>query len=40
LHEAFLLLGALTILSTVVFRSLRSGDGDDVTEHKSLHAGG
>jgi EmrB/QacA subfamily drug resistance transporter len=40
IHEAFLLLGALTIVSTIVFRSLRSGDGDDVSQHKALHAGG
>jgi EmrB/QacA subfamily drug resistance transporter len=40
LHEAFLLLGALTIVSTIVFRRLRSGDGDDVSQHKVLHAGG
>jgi EmrB/QacA subfamily drug resistance transporter len=40
LHEAFLLLGALTILSTIVFRTLRSGDGEDVSQHKALHAGG
>jgi MFS family permease len=40
IHKAFLLLGALTIFSTIVFRSLRSGDGDDVSQHKSIHAGG
>jgi EmrB/QacA subfamily drug resistance transporter len=40
IHKAFLLLGALTILSTIVFRSLRSDDGDDVSQHKSIHAGG
>ena len=40
IHEAFLLLGALTIFSTIVFRSLRAGDGDDVSQHKGLHAGG
>jgi hypothetical protein len=39
LHRAFLLLGALTILSTFVFRSLRSGDGDDVSRHKAIHSG-
>jgi MFS family permease len=38
IHEAFLLLGTLTILSTIVFRSLRSGDGDDVSQHKAVHA--
>jgi len=40
LHEAFLLLGALTIGSTIVFRSLQRGDGDDVSQHKALHASG
>jgi len=40
IHKAFLLLGALTILSTIVFRRLRSGDGDDVSQHKAIHAGG
>ena len=39
LHEAFLLLGALTILSTIVFSGLRSGDGADVSQHKAIHAG-
>jgi EmrB/QacA subfamily drug resistance transporter len=40
IHKAFWLLGVLTILSTIVFRSLRSGDGDDVSQHKALHTGG
>jgi len=40
IHEAFLLLGTLTIVSTIVFRSLRAGDGDDVSQHKALHSGG
>jgi MFS family permease len=39
LHRAFLLLGALTILSTFVFSSLRSGDGDGVSRHKAIHSG-
>jgi EmrB/QacA subfamily drug resistance transporter len=39
LHRAFLLLGGLTILSTLVFRILRSGDGDDVSRHKAVHSG-
>jgi len=39
LHKAFLLLGALTILSTFVFRSLQAGDGDDVARHKAIHSG-
>jgi EmrB/QacA subfamily drug resistance transporter len=40
IHEALTALGILTIVSTVVFRSLRSGDGDDVSQHKALHPGG
>jgi EmrB/QacA subfamily drug resistance transporter len=38
-HEALVALGILTIVSTVVFRSLKSGDGGDVSQHKALHAG-
>jgi EmrB/QacA subfamily drug resistance transporter len=40
IHQALIALGILTILSTIVFRSLRSGDGDDVSMHKVLHPGG
>jgi MFS family permease len=40
IHKALIALGMLTILSTIVFRSLRSGDGDDVSLHKVLHPGG
>src|SRR5271155_1479861 len=40
IHKALVALGILTILSTIVFRSLRSGDGDDVSQHKVLHPGG
>ena len=40
IHKAFLLLGALTIVSTIVFRTLKAGDGDDVSQHKALHTGG
>jgi EmrB/QacA subfamily drug resistance transporter len=39
-HEAFLVLGALTILSTIVFRELRSGDGDAVSSHEPIHMHG
>jgi predicted MFS family arabinose efflux permease len=39
-HLAFLVLGGLTILSTVVFRVLRSGDGGKISQHKVLHPGG
>ena len=40
IHKALIALGILTILSTTVFRSLRSGDGDDVSLHKVLHPEG
>jgi EmrB/QacA subfamily drug resistance transporter len=40
IHKALIALGTLTIVSTIVFRSLRSGDGDDVSLHKVLHHGG
>jgi hypothetical protein len=33
-HQAFLVLGALTILSTLIFSGLKSGDGDAVSLHK------
>jgi len=33
IHRAFLVLGALTIVSTLVFRQLRPGDGDNVSQH-------
>jgi EmrB/QacA subfamily drug resistance transporter len=35
IHLAMLLLGALTIVSTIVFIELRSGDGDAVSRHKA-----
>jgi EmrB/QacA subfamily drug resistance transporter len=37
-HRAFLVLGAMTILSTIVFRGLKKGDGDAVSQRKDLHA--
>jgi predicted MFS family arabinose efflux permease len=40
LHKALLSLGALTILSTIVFRSLKSGDGGVVSQQKAVHPGG
>ncbi len=40
IHQGFLLLGVLTILSTVVFGGLKDEDGDSVSRHKpSLPAG-
>jgi hypothetical protein len=40
IHKALIALGVLTIMSTSVFRSLKAGDGDDVSQHKVLHPGG
>jgi EmrB/QacA subfamily drug resistance transporter len=39
IHQAFLALGAFTILSTIVFTKLKAGDGANVSQHKVLHAG-
>jgi hypothetical protein len=40
IHQAFFVLGALTVLSTIVFRELKSDDGEAVSQHKMLtHAG-
>jgi len=38
-HRAFFVLGAMTILSTIVFWELKSGDGDAVSQRTDLHAG-
>jgi EmrB/QacA subfamily drug resistance transporter len=40
IHKALIALGLLTIASTVVFRGLKSGDGDDVSQHKVLTPAG
>jgi EmrB/QacA subfamily drug resistance transporter len=37
IHKALIALGVLTVLSTIVFYSLKSGDGDDVSLHKVVH---
>jgi hypothetical protein len=37
IHRAFLVLGAMTILSTTVFSELKSADGESVSQHKLLH---
>jgi hypothetical protein len=39
LHQAFLALGAFTILSTLVFSRLRPGDGSNETRQKDIHLG-
>jgi len=40
IHKAVIALGILTILSTIVFRSLKRGDGDDVSLHEVVHPEG
>jgi hypothetical protein len=40
IHEALYVLGGLTILSTIVFSGLKSGDGDQVSQQKVAHHGG
>jgi EmrB/QacA subfamily drug resistance transporter len=40
IHEALFVLGGLTIVSTIVFHSLRHGDGDTVNQPKIFHPGG
>jgi hypothetical protein len=40
IHKALIALGILTIVSTIVFHILKSGDGDDVSMHEVLHPGG
>ena len=35
IHLALLALGALTMVSTMVFKELKSGDGDAVSRHKA-----
>jgi EmrB/QacA subfamily drug resistance transporter len=39
LHRAFLMLGVFTVLSTVVFSRLRSGDGVAETRQRDIHLG-
>jgi hypothetical protein len=40
IHKTLIALGILTVLSTIVFCGLKSGDGDDVSLHKVLHPAG
>ncbi|MGH7782402.1 MAG: DHA2 family efflux MFS transporter permease subunit [Candidatus Binatia bacterium] len=35
-HQAFIMLGGLTLLSTLVFRELKSNDGENVSQHKVI----
>jgi hypothetical protein len=39
IHKGFLVLGGMTVLSTIVFRELKSGDGDAVSQQKAVHHG-
>ena len=39
IHLAFFVLGGMTLLSTVVFRSLKADDGDTVSQKKDMHGG-
>jgi len=40
IHQAFLVLGGWTILSAIVFRELKTDDGNIVSLHKALpHVG-
>lgn len=39
IHRAFFVLGAMTILSTIVFRELKRGDGEAISQRKELHVG-
>jgi MFS family permease len=40
IHKALFALGVLTIFSTIVFRSLKQGDGQAVSQEKVFHPGG
>jgi EmrB/QacA subfamily drug resistance transporter len=37
-HEALVVLGGFTIVSTVIFHNLKSGDGQNVSQQKVVHA--
>jgi EmrB/QacA subfamily drug resistance transporter len=37
IHRALLVLGAMTVLSAIVFRELKPGDGDNVSQHGEGH---
>jgi MFS family permease len=36
IHKAFFVLGALTVVSTVIFRELKAADGSNASQHKTL----
>ncbi len=40
IHKAFFVLGGMTVVSTLIFSELKSGDGESVSQHKvAQHAG-
>jgi EmrB/QacA subfamily drug resistance transporter len=39
IHRAFYVLGGMTVLSTIVFRGLKRGDGDAVSQAREVHGG-
>jgi EmrB/QacA subfamily drug resistance transporter len=39
IHRAFYVLGGMTVLSTIVFRELKRGDGEAVSQARELHGG-
>jgi hypothetical protein len=40
IHKGLIALGVLTVVSTLVFTSLKRGDGDAVSNEKVFHPGG
>ncbi len=38
IHLAFFVLGGMTILSTIIFREVKAGDGDNVSQHRRNQA--
>ncbi len=39
IHRAFYVLGAMTVLSTIIFRELKKDDGNSVSQAKEVHGG-
>jgi hypothetical protein len=39
IHRAFLVLGGFTVISTLIFSELKSGDGDNVSQHQVMAHG-
>jgi hypothetical protein len=37
IHESFVALGVFTVFSTIIFRRLRKGDGDNVSQRAPVH---